>query len=380
METPESLRELLTQAVGQPAASPPGSTPPASPDHVRQQILRAFLSRGIGHTTLGPYRPRASSAGGCVRALTYHRRGIPDTDPPPPEVGLTLELGTLLHLYLDAILVHYGLPIEIYEHPIRVPYRYGEITGHFDRSLGGTTIVDYKSASRASFDLMVERDEPLPQHRAQITFYLHGARLAGLPYTHGLIVAYCKDPGAGRQRTPWVSPPLPYDPDLAAQTIRMFETVEQHARAGTLPPRPYTAQDEYPCRSCRWRRACWEGAPLGEHSSIDIREYEEIAARYVALTQQIRELERESQRCGGRLKAALADAGATRGHAGDYEISLSRYERTTVDSTLVPPDILARAARTTLITTLTVARRQDGDPEISPATPPVPSPPLPDRM
>lgn len=349
---PYDVREMVRRALAQPTVAAPGSTPSAAPEEVRQRVLEAFVSRGIGNTALREYQARASSAGACMRALTYHRRGTPETDPPDPEVGLTLELGTLLHIYLDAVLVEFGLPVEIHEHEIRVSYAYGEITGHFDRSVGGTTVIDYKSASRASFDLMVDTNAPLPSYRHQVNFYLYGARLADLPYTHGLIVAYCKDPGVGGQRTPWVSPPLIYDPALAQQTVEMFEAVERHGRAGTLPARPYANVNEYPCKYCRWKGACWDFSHLSADKVADLSALDGVIARYEVLGKQVKQLELERDAAAGAIKAALIDAGAAVGKSPTWTVPISQYERTTIDADLVPPDVAKAAGKTTRVTTI----------------------------
>lgn len=355
---PGHVYELVRHALAHPTVTAPGTAPFMAPEDVRQRILDTFVARGIGNTALEPYHPRASSAGGCVRALTYHRLGVPETDPLDPEVGLTLELGTLLHLYLDAVLVHSGLPVEIREHELRVPFAYGEITGHIDRGIG-SCIVDYKSASRASFDIMVETNAPLASHRAQVTFYLHAARLAGLPYTHALIVAYCKDPGIGDRRIPWVSEPIAYDPELAHDTIRLFERVEEAARAGRLPERPYTIPHAYPCRGCRWRSACWNATGLRSETVADLGALAHDADRYKAMGREFAALKHEYEALGGRLKAALLDEKAMRALAGAWELSLSQYERVTIDPDDLPADLLQhpavqRAMRRTQVTKLNV--------------------------
>ena len=218
------------------------------PAHIiRERILRDFRIIGRGRTLQRPYKARLSSAGKCVRALSYHRQGYPETDPVPAVVGLRFEVGDALHHYLDTKLQELRLPLEHRERRVEIPASFGVITGHFDRSIGGTTVLDYKSASDVSFRMMLRQNAPLSDHRAQLNGYLHACRITpGLDqYTHGLIVALNKD-----TQDLWVSLPVEYDPDLAQVTIAKFEEVEQHASAGTLPPRPYASPAEWPCRSC----------------------------------------------------------------------------------------------------------------------------------
>jgi CRISPR/Cas system-associated exonuclease Cas4 (RecB family) len=329
------------------------------PAHViRERILRDFKIVGAGRARRGAYRPRLSSAGRCVRALSYHRQGYPESDPTPPQAGLRFDVGDALHLYLDAKLMELGYPLELREHEVRIAAPSGlVITGHFDRSIGGTTIVDYKSASDASFRFMADRDEPLPDHRAQVVGYLHACQDEALnpglsSYTHGLIVALNKD-----TQEIWVSPPIERDPELAQAIIAKFEEVERHAQAGTLPPRPHASPHEYPCRVCPWRRLCWgETIPQEAPAARLDGAAEEAARRYLELGERIRELERDREAAAGALRAALADAGARRAEAGPYEVRLDTQTRRAIDPSLLPPEIRDAATRVSEIPTLRVRR------------------------
>jgi len=325
---------------------------------VRDRILRGFRVIGRGRTLRRPYQARLSSAGKCVRALSYHRQGVPETDPMPAIVGLRFEVGDALHGYLDAKLRTLGLPVEYRERCIEIRTHTGlVITGHFDRSIGGTTVLDYKSASDASFRMMVRQNAPLADHLSQVNGYVHACQLTPdlSQYTHGLIVAFNKD-----TQDLWVSPPIEHNPDLAQATITKFEEVERHALAGTLPERPYSAPTDYPCRACQWRRQCW-----GEMLSVDQVEpaadlgaLQDRARAYLELGEQIKGLERERDRAGGALRAALADTATRRGVAGIYEVTLATYTRASLNPDLLPSDIRAQATVETPVTQLRVAERR----------------------
>jgi hypothetical protein len=330
------------------------------PDIVRDRIVRGFRILGRGRAQRGPYQARLSQAGRCVRALSYHRQGYPESDPMPARAGLVFEVGDTLHLWMDRQLERLGLPVEHREHRVEVRTPGGLlVTGHFDRAVGGTTILDYKTASDASFRYMVDRNEPLADHRAQIVGYLHACRTSppssGLAsYTHGLIVAVNKD-----TQDVWVSPPIEHDPELAAATLAKFDEVERHAESGTLPPRPYSSPSEYPCRFCAWRSLCW-GATLPDASgdpAADLTGLEPQARAYLEVSEQIKTLERERERLEGVLKAALTDAASRRGVAGPYEVRLTTYTRTTVKPDLLPPEARAQATVEVPVTRLTVAER-----------------------
>jgi hypothetical protein len=330
------------------------------PDIIRDRILRGFRVLGRGRARRGPYQARLSQAGRCVRALSYHRQGHPESDPMPLRVGLVFEVGDALHEWMDRQLQKLGLPVERREHRLEIRTPGGlVVTGHFDRSLGGTTLLDYKSASDASFRYMADRDEPLPDHRAQVVGYLEACRQGGpgsdlSSYTHGLIVAVNKD-----TQDIWVSPPIEHDRALAQATLEKFDEVERHAERGTLPERPYASPGEYPCKFCSWRSLCWGTAIPAERTepAADLGALAERAREYVELGAQIKTLERERDRAEGALRAALTDAGVRRGIAGPYEVKLTTYARSSLRADLLPPDIRARATVETPVTRLTVSER-----------------------
>jgi len=337
-----------------------GTSRVISPEQIRQTINGWFLARGLGESALKTYTPRASSAGSCVRSLVYHKLGVPESNPPEPELGLILNLGTKLHEEMTGWLHEMNLPVECHEFELEIPYANGIITGHLDWAIGQTTIVDLKSASRYSFDLMKETNAPLPGYRTQINLYLHGAKLKGLPYTHGLIVAYCKDPGVGQERLPWVSDPLPYDPELAERGIGMFGEVDRHADAVTLPDRPHHVVSDYPCRGCRWRDLCWKiGTELDTEKIADLDAMSEIAIRADRLNSEWKAMKDEADDLRGQLQAALIDAGVTHGHAGGLEAKLIQFDRDDINPNLLSASARAAATVMTHVTYVKIVPKKD---------------------
>ncbi|GEM_PF-2652471 len=338
-------------------------TTDASTAALRDRLLRDFRTIWAGRARRGPYQPRLSQAGKCVRALSYHRQGYPETHPMPAGAGLTFDLGDLLHAYLDRKLRELRYPLREFEQYVELRAPSGlVITGHFDRAIGDHVILDYKSASDPSFRMMVDRNEPLPDYAAQMTGYLEACRQTPgrERYTAGLFVVVNKgsrdrsDPNVEGTHL-WISPPLAPNPELARQIIDKFEAVERHARAGTLPDRPYASPAEYPCRLCAWRGLCWgDQLPSAAAAPADLSALADAARAYHELGRRIRELEEERERAGGRLRAALADLGARSGTAGDYDVALTTQVRTSYNDALIPPDIRARARVATEVTQLRV--------------------------
>ena len=172
------------------------------------------------------------------------------------------------------------------------------------------------------------------------------------------MVAYCKDPGVGQSRTPWVSPPLAYDPALAQTTVRMFEEVERHARANTLPDRPYLIPHEFPCKGCRWRSKCWDATNLQSDVPANLSDLEAVVTRYKQISAQAKELKDQSDALNGQLKAAMLDHKVAKAIAGVWDLSLSQYGRDTIDPDLVPPEVAKIATKTTMVTQLRATKNK----------------------
>jgi len=306
------------------------------PELIREHIIRGFRIIGRARAKRGPYRPRLSSAGKCIRALSYHRQAYPETDPMPSRLGLVFETGDVLHDWMDDHLRKLGLPVERHEQRVEVRTPKGLlVTGHFDRSIGGSTIIDYKTSSDPGFQLARRQDAALPEHRAQTNSYLHACqkdeRLR--QYRDGLVVMF----NVETREEPWPTPPIAYDPDAAAAVLTKFDEVEDHAKAGTLPERPHPSPHQYPCKVCTWRRQCWgDTLPVDQTEPVaDLGTLTDRLRIYLELGEQVKGLERERDRAAGAVRAVLADSGTRRGIAGSYEAKLLTFTRSATTATEV---------------------------------------------
>jgi hypothetical protein len=93
--------------------------------------------------------------------------GLSRDRPAPAVVGLRFEVGDALHHFLDTKLCELGLLLERRERPVEIPASFGVISGHFDRSVGGTTVLDYKNASRTVLAMINGKRTPLMQFYAR---------------------------------------------------------------------------------------------------------------------------------------------------------------------------------------------------------------------
>ena len=331
--------------------------PVMSPEQVREHVDLALRMRSRGRSLDDNYRPRPSAAGQCPRRLVYHRRGIPPSNPPRPGLGLTFELGDVIHDMLDGILQNAGLPLELREHRIAIPFSRGIITGSFDRSVGGGTIIDYKSTADHMYRQMATSNVPLASHRLQTNLYLDGCRRAPAlrTYTHAIIVAFNKETGQH-----WISPAFTWDPTLTQEAIRIFEAVETHTAAATLPDRPpHQVPDRYPCDTCPWRDACWGGTlPQSARTPIDLNTVLAKIERYDHLRREIGALTTAKDTIAGELRGVLVDAQTRAGEAAGWDVTLETTLRPTPDVALLTADVREAITWQKPVTQLHVRRRK----------------------
>jgi len=340
----------------------------------------------------GEFRPRASRAGACVRALTYHALGIPESDPTPARIGMVFAHGDALEDALVDLLRRTGLGLTGLQRRVEIPYRYGTITGHVDALLDGR-VVDFKSINTYGFEEVL-RQGPLREHLVQVFMYLHGLQLAGEPASEGILLYVDKNNGRvaectfglGRttgqtvalsdEGTPLLPVPFAYpEPSsLIEEGIRMFEEVEEHrirslARVSDpasssdaeldLPDRPYASPAEAPCSFCSWRTRCWalaeKPAPEAD-GAADLSRLLPQLSRYVELSEERARIEKELEAIRAAVRVALAESGASRGYAHGVAAELVTCERKTLDPALLPPDVAAAATRVEEYTQLRIRR------------------------
>jgi CRISPR/Cas system-associated exonuclease Cas4 (RecB family) len=300
------------------------------------------------------YTPAVSRAGHCPRALSYWACGIPETNPTPARLGLTWIFGDAVERILDDALRATGTPITNYQRKIRIPFKYGEIYGQMDRVIEPDTVLDYKSIS--SYGFAEAERTATPEHVAQVNLYIHALRGEGqIRFTRGCLLYLDKNSSALHQQ--WFA----YSPELAEATIAMFEAVEEAAQAKQLLPRPNGYKPgKAPCSYCNWRDACWSVGAHGvagqPENAADLSAMEGDLRWYLTLTSQVSEAEREIDAVKAKVRAALVDAGATRGIGGDVLAEISRQVRATINREKIPPLFAAAATEEQVVETLRIRK------------------------
>lgn len=292
-----------------------------------------------------PYYPSPSSVDRCIRALVYHASGVP-ADKFPDRTMLVFEDGNIHEmLILDHIrktVFHVdelkGRNQRIEIATINGRKMTGEIDGLITDPLNKTRLLEIKSINHFGFERL--KDGPIDGHRRQANLYLHGLRAAGFDIDEAVILYKNKNTAAMKEFV------ITYDAEQAQRDIALFISVEELAKKGEVPARPYE-MDSWQCQYCRWQEHCWSGY-VGEVAALskDVALSEEIetAARYFCeLAAQESEIKKEREQIkDGVLKPALKAAGASTGRAGEYLLSLSVSERSVIDKSLVPPNAISK--------------------------------------
>jgi len=292
----------------------------------------------------GPYFPRPSSVGKCVRALVYHATAV-EPDRFPGRTLLVFEDGNthekLIKDHIRKTVFRLdelkGAKQRIFIAMIGDKKLDGEIDGLVTDPFEYTRLLEIKSINHFGFERL--KDEPLDDHRRQANLYLHGLAKAGLPIVEGIILYKNKNTATMKEFT------IRYDEAQALADIAMFENVERMAADGEIPPRPYDF-DDWHCGYCRWQEHCWsnyvaEVKALSENVAL-AEELETTARYYKELGAQETEIGKERDVLKGQLKAALKEANAQSGRAGEYLISISISERKKYIEELVPPDAIEK--------------------------------------
>ncbi len=291
-----------------------------------------------------PYYPRPSSVGKCIRALVYHAMGV-RADPFPDRAILVFEDGNWAEEIIKDHIRKTVFELEEWKGSrqrikiaeINGRLMTGEIDGLLIDPLGQIYLLEIKSINHFGFERL--KDGPLDDHRRQANLYMHGLIEAGFNIRRAIIIYKNKNTAAMKEFI------IEYDAIQALADISMFEVIDDFAKRGELPARPYN-YDDWHCQYCRWEKPCWEGyvqevEKLSTNVALD-EELETTARYYTELGAQESEIKKERKVLHWQICEALKESGAQSGRAGEYLISLSVAERKAYIDALVPPEAIKR--------------------------------------
>ena len=307
-----------------------------------------------------PARLRMSSAGKCVRALTYAALSQEETDRPDRTARNRMSLGHMAEILIVQAMEHNGWETAHtvlsqdgqLELQIRLPRSGRTVSGHpdgicrhprFTNNLWVT--LECKSMSPEMAD-RVEQEGVLnvyPAYLSQIALYGAELRRAGR-VSHPEKGVFGMMDRNGRalppERVSW----------QRADRERALSNLDQaaaNADNGELPPRPYE-RDSFECGYCSYHRLCWGSPPRRirldpeqTKQRVIATEREQEAARlWQQLNPQLKEAKNVLQHAVDRAGGGVVDTGAvlasyfTPKKEKEYDEAKLRE--------LVPADILRR--------------------------------------
>jgi len=334
------------------------------------------------------YYPRPSMAspttpedpGRCIRAMTYHRLNTPAA-PWPGRFLLVLDDSswheelTLDWLRKSAHTIHseqmpvdFPLPRPIgpggYCHLCTQDIPNTVLHGHIDALFTDLVSVDrlleHKAVSMYTFDDMLA-GTPSLDHLTQGCIYLGALQRLNPDLHEGVVLVKNKNSSAYLEfrftyhadsdrchvfemiasQGIHLTLDLTFD-GILARAIEKFETVETYARSQTLPVRPYR-MDSWRCNYCRFQRTCWDGYPAEVDARDAIAQLDPtiapLLAQYAEASTMKRLAEVTTKRLRPEILAALETQHVKTGIANGYQATVSIQKRTTLDESLLPPDI-----------------------------------------
>lgn len=359
----------------------------------------AALDQEEDHT----YYPRPSMAspatpedpGRCIRAMTYARLGSRPA-PWPGRFLLVLDDSswheelTLDWLAKGAHSIHSRqMPVDLpLPRPIgpggycrlctqEIPNTvlHGHIDALFTDLLAHDRLLEHKAVSMYTFDDMLT-GTPSLDHLTQGCIYLGALQRVNPDLNEGVLLVKNKNSSAYLEfrftyhaendrchvfemtasQGIHLTLDLTFD-GLLARALEKFESVEQHAATNSLPVRPYR-MDSWRCHYCRFQRTCWDGYP----AEVDARDaiatldptVAPLLAQYAEASTMKRLAEVTTKRLRPEILAALEAQHVKTGVANGHRATVSIQPRTTLDESLIPPDIKQAAQVTKSIEILRV--------------------------
>lgn len=334
------------------------------------------------------YYPRPSMAspaapedpGRCVRAMTYARLGVRPA-PWPGRFLLVLDDSswheelTLDWLVKGAYTIHSRqMPIDfplprpigpggycrLCTQPIPNTVLHGHIDALFTDLITVDRLLEHKAVSMYTFDGMLA-GTPSLDHLTQGCIYLGALQRLNPDLNEGVLLVKNKNTSAYLEfrftyhaasdrchvfemtasQGIHLALDLTFD-GLLAHAIEKFEAVESYASTQTLPVRPYR-MDSWRCDYCRFQRTCWDGYPAEVEARDDLATLDPTVAPLLAQYAEAATMKRLSEVTTKRLRpeilAALETQHVKTGVANGYQATVSIQKRTTLDESLLPPDI-----------------------------------------
>lgn len=225
----------------------------------------------------GPWRPRPSALGGCLREAAWLLSGAP-REARTVESLRVLELGTQRGEALEALAKTCWPDAEV-QVPVKIPTPWGSMPGTVDLWIPTLrTIVDFKTAGTYSMGLVVAGEKQDEGYALQLNSYRHGIYFAwrDAMALHGIeisdirtvLVYEAKDSDARKGVTAGMlhEVEIPYTAALEeaySSRLQQWKTLLEAQRSGSLDPLSVEGMPKDAKGKPHWKCRCSpDGRPL----------------------------------------------------------------------------------------------------------------------
>jgi hypothetical protein len=315
---------------------------------------------------------RISWSGNCMRKNYYKRIGEYISNPSNSRGLRTFDAGNMQEDYIVSKLTEAGVRVICPQTEV-VDFENNTI-GHIDRYVQRfKALLEIKSINRYSFDALTKylKREPesgdfygnyndlqkyfeaannplqIKKNYQQPNYYFallkDERNKFQYPVEQMILFFVCKDTMRFAEITV-----DEVDEELLAETRDEFKQINDCVDNNIIPKRKYAypTEHEWECQYCAYNKTCWKGfvSPAGNEVEAvveDLKMVEQLE-RY----SEIKSLEKEAKDIQKSVKAYLYNHNASKLLAGDHYATLSKRERTSVDTKSLPDDVKEKFTKT----------------------------------
>lgn len=296
-------------------------------------------------------RPSNAGPNRCIRQLTYRARGF-TPEPRPGRMQHVLDDSSWHAELMKDWLRRMGIDVMYEELPVQTPC--SPHPGHIDCVAqfqdGTLRLIDFKAINHFSYERIRNGDlDSIRDYLHQLAQYLASGEMVGLGVTKGLLlvknkntsaylelqVVYVKDQDYLVVQGAECSSGEPFDVHLSLSSVTLddvlkFNIVEAHAKAGTLPARPFNYGIEFPCGYCPFEGECWKDYAFERKEAQDHLELDNVGRELAHAVAEARRAANAADRVKSEaekeLKGLLVKANARSASASGVSCALSWVE------------------------------------------------------
>jgi len=147
--------------------------------------------------------------------------------------------------------------------------------------------------------------------------------------------------------------------DVVAKARNRFENIDTYVKEKKLPKRQYSV-DNWHCQYCRWAGVCYKNyeVELDERKEITIKDKEitDKVYKYREILDKMTECEKEKELLKKELSDYMRNKEASVGVVNEYIVRLDIKEKSNLNKSLLPQDLIIQCTKKTKYESLSVTK------------------------